>query len=68
MDERTGMHVERGSSLDACLMEIIGSSAAETRARQSISVLSSEKIDAIVDKGNFADYFSKNLKYQFILF
>lgn len=42
MDERMGMHVEHGSSLDARLMEIIGSSAAEMRVRRSISVLFSK--------------------------
>jgi len=43
MDERMEVHVERGSSLDVRLMEIIGSSAAETHARRSIPVSSSQR-------------------------
>lgn len=49
MDGWTRMHVERGSSLEARLMEIIGSSAAETRARRSIPVSSSERWIRMLD-------------------
>lgn len=70
MDGRTDENA-RGSSLDARLMEIIGSSAAETRARRSIRVSSSERqVQSLdfVDEGNFTNYFNEDLKYQIILF